>query len=225
MGKHNRKSKKKLLKESLRLPALAIENNTSRRNALYILDRFSTYCYDNGIRDKTEIDVEFINEYSRYLQNENYTASTIHTYLVFVCKSCGVKLDLIDKPMRRTSEYTKGREAKEEPRSDMDPDNPRWQKVWEISRATGLRREELRKLRIGDFTYTVSFLFGTMIKVCVWENLGAYPHSESAEVISVKNGIAKLQGAGIVNFTFLKDGKTYDKTVDFTNSPVCEIEI
>lgn len=151
MGKHNRKSKKKLLKESLRLPALAIENNTSRRNALYILDRFSTYCYDNGIRDKTEIDAEFINEYSRYLQSENYTASTIHTYLVFVCKSCGVKLDLIDKPMRRTSEYTKGREAKDGPRSDMDPDNPRWEKVWEISRATGLRREELRKLRVGDF--------------------------------------------------------------------------
>lgn len=151
MGKHNRKSKKKLLKESLRLPALAIKNNVSRRNALYILDRFSTYCYDNGIRDKTEIDVDFINEYSKYLQSEKYSASTIHTYLVFVCKSCGVKLDLIDKPMRRTSEYTKGRVAKEEARSDMDPDNPRWEKVWEISRATGLRREELRKLRVGDF--------------------------------------------------------------------------
>ena len=151
MSKHNRKSKKKLLKESLRLPALAIENNVSRRNALYILERFSTYCYDNGIRDKSEIDIEFINEYSKYLQEQGYTASTIHTYLVFVCKSCGVKLDLIDKPIRRTSEYTKGREAKEEPRSDMDPNNPRWEKVWEISRATGLRREELRKLRVGDF--------------------------------------------------------------------------
>lgn len=151
MSKHNRKSKKKLLKESLRLPALAIENNVSRRNALYILDRFSIYCYDNGIHDKTEIDVEFINEYSKYLQTQDYTASTIHTYLAIVCKSCGVKLDLIDKPIRRTSEYTKGRVAKEYPRSDMDPDNPRWQKVWEISRATGLRREELRKLRVGDF--------------------------------------------------------------------------
>ena len=151
MSKHNRKSKKKLLKESLRLPALAIKNNVSRRNALYILDRFSIYCYDNGIRDKSEIDTEFINEYSKCLQEQGYTASTIHTYLAVVCKSCGVKLDLIEKPIRRTSEYTKGRVVKEEPRSDMDPDNPRWEKVWEISRATGLRREELRKLRIGDF--------------------------------------------------------------------------
>lgn len=151
MSKHNRKSKKKLLKESLRLPALAIENNVSRRNALYILDRFSNFSYDNGIRDKSEIDTEFINGYSKYLQEQGYTASTIHTYLAIVCKSCDVKLDLIDKPIRRTSEYTKGRESKEEPRSDMDPNNPRWKKVWEISRATGLRREELRKLRVGDF--------------------------------------------------------------------------
>ena len=80
-------------------------------------------------------------------------------------------------------------------------------------------------LRIGDKCYVVTFPFGTMIKASVWKHFGAYPHSENAEVISVKDGIAKLQGAGKVNFTFLNNGKSYEKTVDFTNSPVTEIKI
>jgi len=80
-------------------------------------------------------------------------------------------------------------------------------------------------LRIGEHKHTVTFPFGTMIKASVWQNYAAYPHSENAEVISVKNGIAELQGTGIVNFTFLKDGKSYEKAIDFKDSTVREIEI
>ena len=80
-------------------------------------------------------------------------------------------------------------------------------------------------LRVGENKHTVSFPFGTMIKASVWQTYGAYPHTESAEVISVKNGVAKLQGAGKVNFTFLCGEKSYEKTVDFTSSPVVEITI
>ena len=80
-------------------------------------------------------------------------------------------------------------------------------------------------LRIGKNNHVVTFPFGTMIKASVWQGYGAYPHTESAEVISVKDGVAKLQGTGKVNFTFLCDEKSYNKTVDFTSSPVVEITI
>ena len=80
-------------------------------------------------------------------------------------------------------------------------------------------------LRVGENKHTVSFPFGTMIKASVWQSFAAYPHTESAEVISVKNGVAKLQGTGKVNFTFLCGEKSYEKTVDFTSSPVVEITI
>ena len=80
-------------------------------------------------------------------------------------------------------------------------------------------------LRIGENRHTVSFPFGTMIKASVWEDYAAYPHSEEAEVISVKNGIARIQGTGIVKFTFLNGRNSYEKDIDFTDRPVCEIEI
>ena len=92
-----------------------------------------------------------------------------------------------------------------------------WYKTPEILRSA--------KLRIGENLHEISFPFGVMIKASVWQDYGAYPHSEDAEVISVKDGIAKLQGTGKVNFTFLNGEKSYKKAIDFTNSPVCEIKI
>ena len=80
-------------------------------------------------------------------------------------------------------------------------------------------------LRIGEHRHTVKFPFGTMIKASVWKNFAAYPHTEDAEVISVKNGVAKLQGTGIVNFTFLNGANSYEKQLDFTKSPILKIEI
>ena len=80
-------------------------------------------------------------------------------------------------------------------------------------------------LRIGENRHALSFPFGTMIKATVWNSYAAYPHSEDAEVISVENGVARLQGVGIVNFTFLNGDKSYEKPIDFTSSPVVEIKI
>ena len=81
------------------------------------------------------------------------------------------------------------------------------------------------ELRIGKATHTLSFPFGTMIKASVWKEYAAYPHTENAEVISVKNGIARIQGAGRVTFSFIKGAEKYDKTVDFTAEAVQEIKI
>ena len=80
-------------------------------------------------------------------------------------------------------------------------------------------------LRIGENKHTVNMPFGTMIKASVWDKFGAYAHSEEGEVISVEGGVAKLQGSGIVNFAFLNGKESYEKAIDFTNSPVCEIKI
>ena len=47
-------------------------------------------------------------------------------------------------------------------------------------------------LIISGNKHKVTFPFGTMIKVSVWLKYAAYPHTENAEVISVKDGIARV---------------------------------
>ncbi len=90
-------------------------------------------------------------------------------------------------------------------------------------RAPDLIREAT--LRIGDNRHTVSFPFGTMIKAAVSQKFAAYPHSEDAEVISVKNGVAKLQGTGRVKFTFINGAQSREEEIDFTAKSVIEIKI
>ncbi len=81
------------------------------------------------------------------------------------------------------------------------------------------------KLILNGKEFDVKLPFGTMIKACINGNCGAFPHSEDAEVISVINGKAKVQGTGRVTFTLIKDGKARKLEVDLSLSPVLEIEL
>ena len=80
-------------------------------------------------------------------------------------------------------------------------------------------------LRIADTRHTVKFPFGTMIKAAVWQSFAAYPHTEDAEVISVKNGVARLQGTGRVKFTFINGSSEREEEIDFASKTVIEIKI
>jgi hypothetical protein len=64
-----------------------------------------------------------------------------------------------------------------------------------------------------------------MIKATVWQNFAAYPHTEDAEVLSVKNGVAILQGTGRVKFTFINGEKSEEKIVDFTKQNTKKVKI
>jgi hypothetical protein len=81
------------------------------------------------------------------------------------------------------------------------------------------------KLIIGKNEHEISLPFGVMIKASVSGGFAAYPDSENAEVISVKDGIARLQGTGRVKFTFIKGKESYTKEIDFSSVSYQEFKI
>ena len=98
---------------------------------------------------------EHIQDYSDYLQTENYTASTIHTYLASVCAVYEINLETIQKPTRHTADYIRGRSIKNID-SKNDLENPQWYYIVEFQRCVGIRRDELKRLKGADFGYDES---------------------------------------------------------------------
>ena len=91
-----------------------------------------------------------IQEYSDFLQKQNYSASTIHTYLAAVCAVFEVNLSTISKPVRHVADYRKGRNKRcTDAKNDIN--NPSWSHIIEFQRRVGIRRDELKRLRKGDF--------------------------------------------------------------------------
>lgn len=85
-----------------------------------------------------------IQDYSDYLQEKLLTASTIHSYLAPVCLGAGVNMKTIKKPIRHTSDYTRGRSNKSVVKS-TDLDDIEWSYLVEFQKRVGLRRAELKK--------------------------------------------------------------------------------
>ena len=79
-------------------------------------------------------------------------------------------------------------------------------------------------LRVGAHRYTVELPFGRMIKCVAKGDTAIYPHDEVGEVLSIDDGIARVQGSGKVTFTVCKNGETTMYHIDF-DQPVKEIEL
>ena len=153
----NRKSKKRIFRDSMKENIRStIHNNKSRKNYLNIVDAFCNYAYENGCRDKESVSVELINSYVVSLQERGLTPSSIHTYVSGIC--CGlnnpdIKIANITKPKRHVSEYTRTRNVPEEYRWDADPNNPQFWKFVLLAKITGLRRNEIKNLKVGDYRW------------------------------------------------------------------------
>ena len=73
------------------------------------------------------------------------------------------------------------------------------------------------KLRLGHVEYDISVPFGVMLK-CVCNTAAAvFAESEDGEVVSLRDGVATLQGTGVVSFRLCKDGEQRVETVDFSD--------
>ncbi len=92
-----------------------------------------------------------------------------------------------------------------------------WYRKSELSRRA--------KLIIGRHEHEIKLPFGVMIKASVASEYAAYPHSEDAEVISIKDGVALIQGTGKVMFTFINADTERCELIDFTDSSVKHIKI
>ncbi|MBE6747466.1 MAG: hypothetical protein E7558_08500 [Ruminococcaceae bacterium] len=152
----SKKRKSRKLTVTQQIMEKVVETQKDRQHNLtrnqYIRDarRFVKYCRETHNVKDFESCREYIQEYSDYLQQHDYTASTVHTYLSAVSAVWKFPLRDISKPIRKTAEYTRGRKPIENPRADQDLFDPKWSYVVEFQKRVGLRREELRHLKITD---------------------------------------------------------------------------
>ena len=87
----------------------AHEHDLTRKQHARQTKQYIKFCREKYSARTFEECSKHIQNYSDHLHRENYTASTIHTYLAAVCNVFEIKLDTISKPTRHVSDYQKGR--------------------------------------------------------------------------------------------------------------------
>lgn len=120
-------------------------HNNTKKQYLKNLKRFIKYCrefFDCKTFDKCKLHIQ---DYSDYLLKKQLSASTIHTYLAPVCIASGINMNKINKPIRHTSEYTRGRTSESVVKS-RDLNDVNWSHLVEFQKRVGLRRAELKKI-------------------------------------------------------------------------------
>ena len=80
-------------------------------------------------------------------------------------------------------------------------------------------------LRLGETEYAVSVPFGVMLKCVCNRDVAVLAEREEGEVISVRDGVATVQGSGIVSFRIFKDGAQRVETVDFSDGELKRISL
>lgn len=149
-----KKSKQRLLREELKYQIRDIEHNLTKSQYSKTLDRFARFCYGKYGCYTIENCKEHIQDYANYLVDRNLSPSTIHTYIAAVCKAFEINMSEIKKPIRHTSEFTRGRK-RELPvnRNDMDLKNFNYKRIVDFQKHVGIRRNELKNLKGDDLAF------------------------------------------------------------------------
>ena len=126
------------------------QNDVTRKTYTRQFKSYVKFCREHFAARTFDACKEYIQAYSNYLQSENYTASTIHTYLASICVVFDVNLATISKPTRHVADYVRGRNIKNID-SKNDLENPQWCYIVEFQRRVGIRRDELKRLKGADF--------------------------------------------------------------------------
>ena len=126
------------------------QNDITRKIYTRQFKLYVKFCRENFNCRSFEECKAHIQDYSDFLQEQNYTASTIHTYLAAVCVVFEINLGTIEKPVRHVADYVRGRNAMNI-NSKNDLDNPAWSYIVEFQRCVGIRRDELKRLKGSDF--------------------------------------------------------------------------
>ena len=151
-----RKSITRVLFDEAREYFSKYENDETRKAYIKNYKKYIQFCRESfDCRSKEEC-TKHIQEYSDFLQEKGYTASTIHSYLACVCNYHGINMDKIKKPIRHTSEFSRGRGGYKSSALSGDFDNPQFGKIVRFQNLCGIRRAELKRLKKSDFVYDES---------------------------------------------------------------------
>ena len=141
-----RKSITRVLFDDAREYFSKYDNDETRKAYIKNYKKYIKYCRDNFDCKSKEECALYIQGYSNHLQKQGYTASTIHAYLASVCNYHGVNMDKIKKPIRHTSEFSRGRGGYKSSALSGDFDNPQFSKIVRFQSLCGARRSELKRL-------------------------------------------------------------------------------
>ena len=127
-------------------------NQNTYKTYLKYARRYVQFCRENyNCRSYEECsNLEFAQGYCDSLK-ENYTPSSIHLFMVSLTSAYNLPLRKIDKPIRYTAEYTRGRKEKFTPQTAEDLNDPKWSYLVEFQKRVGIRRAELARLRSENF--------------------------------------------------------------------------
>lgn len=125
--------------------------NTTARAIRTGCRRFAKWCTENDLNKIAKIErkgpVNVIQDYTDYLVERGYSASTIHTYIFPVCRASQVGMNEIKKPARTCTTITRSRDPSKNARGKADLENPKYRRLVEFQRAVGIRRAELARLK------------------------------------------------------------------------------
>ena len=124
-------------------------NEKTYKTYLKYARRYVQFCREKyNCRSYEECsNLDFAQGYCDYLKSENYSPSSIHLFMVSVVSTFdNLSLRDIDKPIRHTAEYTRGRKEKFTPQTAEDINDTKWSYLVDFQRVAGLRRAELMRL-------------------------------------------------------------------------------
>lgn len=152
MSKKKRRTSitQQIMNEVIKIQNEKTSHDLSRKHYIRNTKKFIVFCRENY--DCRDFDGcrEYIQDYSDYLQSQGYSPSTIHSYIAAACSTFSVPMEEIKKPIRKTSEFTRGRDKGEKIRTNQDLADSEWSYIVEFQKRVGLRRAELKGLRKED---------------------------------------------------------------------------
>ena len=184
------------------------QNDVTRKTYTRQFKLYVRFCRENYNCRNFEECKEHIQNYSDYLQTENYTASTIHTYLAAVCAVYEINLETIQKPTRHTADYIRGRSIKNID-SKNDLENPQWSYIVEFQHRVGIRRDELKRLKGGDLGVDESGYF------CVIVRRGKGGKFQYQRILEKDIEFVKSYFDGVAENEYIFDRKYFDNDLNF----------
>lgn len=140
----------------------AITPQTKKQYWIHV-KKFSRWCKEQFHCRNFEDCALHIQNYADYLARKGLSASTIHTYLAAVCRTWGVKLEDVKKPLRHTAHNTRSRGVKDvDRRSDAKPEASK--RLSDFARRVGIRRAEYARLKGDDWVQDESGCWCVRVK-------------------------------------------------------------
>lgn len=151
-----KKKRRESITHQIMNTVVAIQNektphDLSRKQYIRNTKKFILFCRQRFNCKTFEECKNHIQDYSDFLQQQDYTPSTIHNYLAAVCSTFSVGMSEISKPIRKTAAFVRGRKSLDAPSVKQDLNDPKWQRIVEFQKRVGVRRAELGRIRKEDF--------------------------------------------------------------------------